>query len=100
MQHKEGRRRTETKKLEIAAHVSGYVAAEGKNPQTLLNSISNSKAHQCVTFPAKVANYQTDIILDSGSGITVMRFDLFNMINKYSKSPLAMSYNHVLARTP
>ena len=36
---------------------------------------------QCVTMSGKVANYKTDIVVDSGSGITAMSLDLFNLIN-------------------
>ena len=65
---------------------------ENKNPQ-------HFKHYQCVTFNGKVGNYETDIVIDSGSGITIMSLELFNLINKFARTPLEMSYNSVLARS-
>ena len=71
---------------------------DDKSPQsTFVNR--NSNLYQCVTFTAKISNYQTDVVVDSGSGITIISLELFDLINKYSKQPLDMVYNHVSART-
>ena len=70
-----------------------------KNPQVLLNNVENNAMYQCVTISGKVANYETDIVVDSGSGITVMSLDLFNLINKYAKTSLEINCNDMLAKT-
>ena len=57
------------------------------------------KHYQCVTFNAKVGNYETDIVIDSGSGITIMNLELFNLIHKCARTPLEMNYNNVSARS-
>ncbi len=68
------------------------------NPHCLNSEIINTPL-QSVTFTGCVGNFETEIVIDSGSGITIMSFDLFNLINKYAKSPLEMSNNAVLAKT-
>ena len=95
----------EAKKLTNAAHVSslGCDAAKGKskNPQLtqLFSNEDNATIYQCATFNAKIANYQTDIVIDSGSGITVLSSELFNLINRCSKAPLTMRPCNLRART-
>ena len=59
----------------------------------------NSNLYQCVTFSAKISNCQTDVVVDSGSGITIISLELFNLIKKYGKQPLDIVHNHVSART-
>lgn len=77
----------------------GCDAAEiGKeNPQVLSNN--NNFMYQCVTMSGKVANYETDIVIDSGSGITVMSLECFNLIKKYAKTSLEISCNDMIAKT-
>ena len=75
-------------KLETAAHVSMSVWDAADSNKNLCcidySDARQSKLHKCVTFKGKVANYQTDIVIDSGSGITVMSLELCNLINKYA----------------
>ena len=47
----------------------------------------------------KVANYETDIVIDSGSRITVMSLDSLSLINKYAKTSLEISCNDMVAKT-
>ena len=75
-------------------------ADSDKNPSCIdYSDATQSKLYQCVTFKGKVANYQTEIVIDSGSGITVMSLELCNLINKYAKQPLEISHKSVSART-
>ena len=68
------------------------------NPQ-IISKVDNN-LYQCLTFTGRVANYVTDIIIDSGSGISIISFDLFTLINKYARSPLAVNCNSLIAKTP
>ena len=95
---------TKFKKLSNAAHETSYMgcdAAKSKftNPQSVSNEYSVNKLLQCVTFTGRVQNFETDIIIDSGSGITLLSLELYNLINKYSCKPLDLFSNAVLAKT-
>ena len=68
------------------------------NPQ-IISKVDNN-LYQCLTFTGRVANYVTDIIIDSGSGISIISFDLFTLVNKYARSPLAVNCNSIIAKTP
>ena len=95
----------EAKKLEKAAHVSslGCDAAKSnyKNPQAVevMHTINQIDVYQCVTFNANVANYQTDIVTDSGSGVSIMSSELYEIINRHSKTPLEIQPCSIKART-
>ncbi len=71
-------------------------------PQTFYHNDANHKPNmslQCVTFSGKVEQYETEIVVDSGSGITIISLDLFNVINKFKNPPLQMHNHSVLAKT-
>jgi len=88
------------KKLMYAPHKysSGYEVAQETKPH-ILNKVDRSPK-QCLTFTGRVANYDTEILIDLGSGISIISFDLFTLINKYAQSPLDISSNSILAKTP
>ena len=72
-----------------------------KNPQAaeVMHAVNKIDVYQCVTFNAKVANYQTDIVVDSGSGISIMSSELCELINRHSKTPLEIQPCSIRART-
>ena len=72
-----------------------------KNPQAaeVIHTVNKIDVYQCVTFNAKVANYQTDIVVDSGSGISIMSSELCELINRHSKTPFEIQPCSIRART-
>ena len=70
----------------------GCDTASGRfwNPQNTL---------QCVTLNARIENFEAEIVINSGSGITSLRFELFNLINKFAKKPLELFSHAITART-
>ena len=60
----------------------GYDVAQETNPQ-IFNTVYRH-FQQCLTFTGRVANYETDMIIDPGSGIFIINFDLFTLIHKYA----------------
>ena len=95
--------RTKCKKLDTAAHETSSLGCDAadsniSNPQTLSDNVV-IKPLQCVTFTGLVENFETEIVVDSGSGISIMSLDLYNLINKYARKPLELSNNDVFAKT-
>ena len=88
------------KKLRYAPHKYslGCEVAQETNPR-IVNTVDRNPK-QCLTFTGRVANYETEIIIDSGSGISIISFDLFTLINKHTQSSLDISSNAILAKTP
>ena len=76
----------------------GCEVAQETNPRVV--NVVERNPKQCLTFTGRVAKYETEIIVDSGSGISIISFDLFSLINKYARSPLDISSNSILAKTP
>ena len=70
----------------------GCDAASSKfiKPQQLL---------QCVTFNGKVKHFKTEIVIDSGSGITILSFELYNLINICARKLLELFSRNIAART-
>ena len=77
------------KKLDTAAHNFNSMGCDAAN-NNLLNpqNVIVNKPLQSVTFTGRVENYETEIVIDSGSGVTLMSLDLFNLINRYARMPL------------
>ena len=100
---REEKRRTQFKKLDIAAHETSSLGCDAANSNTLNpQSLSDSvfiKPLQCVNFTGLVENFETEIVIDSGAGITIMSLDLYNLVNKYARKPLELSINSVCAKT-
>ena len=67
----------------------GCEVAQETNPRVV--NVVERNPKQCLTFTGRVAKYETEIIVDSGSGISIISFDLFSLINKYARSPLDIS---------
>ena len=76
----------------------GCEVAQETNPRVV--NVVERNPKQCLTFTGRVAKYETEIIFDSGSGISIISFDLFSLINKHARSPLDISSNSILAKTP
>ena len=76
----------------------GCEVAQETNPR-IVNAVDRNPK-QYLTFTGRVANYETEIMIDSGSGICIISFDLFTLINKHSRSPLYIRSNAILAKTP
>ena len=92
--------RTKCKKLDTAAHETSSLGCDAadsniSNPQTLSDNVF-IKLLQCVTLTGLVENFETEFVIDSGAGITIMSLDL---INKYARKPLELSNNSVFAKT-
>ena len=87
------------KKLDTAAHNFNSMGCDAAN-NNLLNpqNVIVNKPLQSVTFTGRVENYETEIVIDSGSGVTLMSLDLFNLINRYARMPLEMICNDLIAK--
>ena len=72
-----------------------------KSPQAtkVSHTVNKIDVYQGVTFNAKGANYQTDIVVDSGSAISIMSSELCELINRHSKTPLEIQPCSIKART-
>ena len=46
-----------------------------------------------------VENFETEIVIDSVAGISIMSLDSYNLVNKYTRKPPELSNNSVLAKT-
>ena len=65
----------------------------------VIHAVNKIDVYQCVTFNAKVANYQTDIVVDPGSGILIMSSKLCELINRHSKTLLEIQPCSIKAKT-
>ena len=75
------------------------VASNNTNPQKLsFVNVCNDPV-QCVTFDAKVEGINSQIVLDSGSGLSIMSSEMFSCVNAKSSTPLVLSNNTILAKT-
>ena len=68
------------------------------NPQSVGNEYSVNKLLQCVTFIGRLQNFETEIVIHSGSGIPLLSLELHNLTNKYSCKPLDVFSNSVLVK--
>ena len=90
MQHQ--KKWTKFKKLSNAAHDLSSLGCDADNSK-FLNPLSSSDNQlyneplQCVTFIGRIENFETEIIIDSGSGVSIIGLELFTLINKHAKSP-------------
>ena len=96
-------RTPEPKKLNYATHDADLrcvVADKDKNPQNgiSVNSLFNESC-QCVTFNAKIGSYDTPIVLDSGSGISIISSDLFSKVNRNSRNPPILTNRNIVAKS-
>ena len=92
-------RRQVVKKLDTAAHDESNLGCDAasvnvENPHNVF-----SEPIYSVTFTGRVENYVTEIVVDSGSGITLISLDLFNLINKHAKVPLDIISNSIVAKS-
>ena len=92
-------RRQVVKKLDTAAHDESNLGCDAANVnvENLHNVIS--EPIYSVTFTGRGENYVTEIAIDSGSGKTLISFDLFNLINKHAKVPLEMICDSIVAKS-
>ena len=102
MQHQ--KKWTKFKKLSNAAHDLSSLGFDADNSK-FLNPLPSSDNQlyneplQCVTFIGRIENFETEIIIDSGSGVSIIGLELFTLINKHAKSPLELYTNSILAKT-
>jgi len=88
MFHQAEERRQVVKKLDTAAHDESNLGCDAANVNVENPHNVFSEPIYSVTFTGRVENYVTEIVVDSGSGISLISLDLFNLINKHAKVPL------------
>ena len=92
-------RRQVVKKLDTAAHDESNLGCDAANVNVENPHNVFSEPIYSVTFTGRVENYVTEIVVDSGSGISLISLDLFNSINKHAKVPLDIISNSIVAKS-
>jgi len=99
MFHQAEERRQVVKKLDTAAHNESNLGCDAANVNVENPHNVFSEPIYSVTFTGRVENYVTEIVVDSGSGISLISLDLFNLINKHAKVPLDIISYSIVAKS-
>ena len=61
-----------------------YLHKVAQETTSRIVNIVERNPKQCITFTDRVAKHETEIVIDSGSRISIVSFHISTLINRYS----------------